>query len=336
VNQGHIGGLTIPLPPLDDQKRIVARVDELMALCDRLEAQQKERDTRHAALARASLTRFADAPSPTNLSFLFHKSYTIPPADLRKSILTLAVQGKLIPQEPKDEPVKESLSRNDQRRRTTAKRDRRADDANQTLLSAEDRWETVETWEWRGLADLVLFVDYRGKTPSKVAEGVRLLTAKNVRKGQINLVPEEFLSDEEYKAWMTRGVPKAGDVLFTTEAPMGNAAVVELTERFALAQRVICFQSYGAIDPQFLVLQISSDQFQFILDKNGTGVTAKGIKASKLKRLPIAVPPLAEQRRIVAKVGQLMALVDELETQLAASRTTAAKLLDAIVSELTA
>ena len=116
---------------------------------------------------------------------------------------------------------------------------------------------------------------------------------------------------------------------------MGNAAVVELTERFALAQRVICFQSYGALDPAFLVMQILSDQFQFILDRNGTGVTAKGIKASKLKQLPVAIPPLAEQRRIVAKVNQLMTLVDELDAQLTASRATAAKLLEAIVTELT-
>ena len=86
-----------PLPPLAEQKCIVAKVDELMALCDRLEMQQQERDKQHAALARASLTRFADAPTPANLDFLFHKSYAITPADLRKSILTLAVQGKLVP-----------------------------------------------------------------------------------------------------------------------------------------------------------------------------------------------------------------------------------------------
>ncbi len=335
VSQGSLDPIRIGLPPLAEQKRIVAKVDELMALCDRLEAQQQERETWHAALARASLARFADAPTPANLDYLFHSSFIIPPSSLRKSILTLAVQGKLVPQDPNDEPVEDSLARNDERRRETAASDHRADEENQPLLSGDDRWDIAETWAWRGLADLVLFVDYRGKTPAKLSSGVRLLTAKNVRKGQINLSPEEFLSESEYHAWMTRGFPKAGDVLFTTEAPMGNAAVIELTERFALAQRVICFQSYGALDPAFLVLQILSDQFQFILDKNGTGVTAKGIKASKLKQLPIAIPPLAEQRRIVAKVEQLMALVDGLETQLAASRATAANLLSALAAELT-
>jgi type I restriction enzyme S subunit len=324
-----------PLPPLAEQKRIVAKVDELMALCDRLEEQQQERESRHAVLARAALARFADAPTPANLQFLFHPSYAIPPADLRKSVLTLAVQGKLVPQDPNDEPAGELLARSDARRREIARSDHRADEENQPLLSADDRWEIADTWSWRGLADLVLFVDYRGKTPAKLSSGVRLLTAKNVRKGRISLTPEEFLSESEYHSWMTRGFPQAGDVLFTTEAPMGNVAVVQSTERFALAQRVICFQSYGALDPDFMVTQILCDQFQFVLDKNGTGVTAKGIKASKLKQLPVAVPPIAEQRRIVAKVDELMAMVDQLEAQLAASRVAAANLLAAAVAELT-
>ena len=107
----QINGTLLPLPPLAEQKRIVAKVDELMALCDRLEAQQQERETQHAALARASLARFADAPSPANLNCIFHKSYDIAPADLRKTILTLAVQGKLVPQDPNDESA-ETLNSN--------------------------------------------------------------------------------------------------------------------------------------------------------------------------------------------------------------------------------
>jgi type I restriction enzyme S subunit len=105
ISMGDIKGFAIPLPPLAEQKRIVAKVDELMSLCDRLETQQKEREEQASELTRASLSRFADAPTPANLEFLFHKSYTIPPADLRKSILTLAVQGKLVPQDPTDEPA---------------------------------------------------------------------------------------------------------------------------------------------------------------------------------------------------------------------------------------
>ena len=95
----------IPLPPLAEQKRSVAKVDELMTLCDRLEAQQQERETRHAALARASLARFADAPTPANLNLIFHSSYSVSPADLRKSILDLAVYGKLAAPAPDDDEV---------------------------------------------------------------------------------------------------------------------------------------------------------------------------------------------------------------------------------------
>jgi type I restriction enzyme S subunit len=236
-------------------------------------------------------------------------------AKIRELVLNLAVQGRLVQQDAVDEDVEHLLTRNDETRRASAKSDKRADVNNLPLLSSDDRWEIAKTWTWRALADLVLFVDYRGKTPTKLSHGIRLLTARNVRKGEINLSPEEFLSKEDYHAWMTRGFPKSGDVLFTTEAPMGNAAVVNLTGQFALAQRIICFQSYGAVDSSFLVLQILSTQFQLILDKNGTGVTAKGIKASKLKQLPIALPPLAEQKRIVAKVNELMALCDRLEAQ---------------------
>ena len=236
-------------------------------------------------------------------------------AKMRELILSLAVQGRLIQQDDSEQPVGELLTKNDAERQKVARNDRRAKEQRQTILSVDEQWTIPRSWAWRGLADLVLFVDYRGKTPKKISNGVRLITAKNVRKGHVNLFPEEFVSDTDYKAWMVRGIPKVADVLFTTEAPLGNAAVIDLAEKFALAQRVICFQNYGALDSQFLVYQILSKKFQNVLYKNGTGMTAKGIKAAKLKKLPIAVPPLAEQKRIVARVDELMALCDRLEAQ---------------------
>ena len=139
--QANLEQYSIPLPPLAEQKRIVAKVDELMALCDRLEAQQQERETRHAALARASLARFADAPTPANLNFLFHKSYAIPPADLRKSILTLAVQGKLVPQDPNDEPVEAILTRSSLEIRLRSRRHRTFSSAKTVALRSSLRFE---------------------------------------------------------------------------------------------------------------------------------------------------------------------------------------------------
>jgi type I restriction enzyme S subunit len=232
---------------------------------------------------------------------------------LRRFILDLAVRGKLVEQDPDDESVPQQLSLNDNVRNAVAQSDRRVESHRLTLLAGKERWPGPSSWEWSALADLVLFIDYRGQTPTKVERGVRLITAKNVKQGFIDRSPEEFLSEEEYHRWMTRGLPQEGDVLFTTEAPMGNAAVVRLPEHFALAQRIICLRPFGAIAPEFLALQLLSGPFQSILNKTATGLTAKGIKAAKLKRLPVAVPPLAEQHRIVTRVYELMALSDRLE-----------------------
>lgn len=332
-----------PLSPLAEQHRIVAKVNELMALCDRLEEAQAERERLRGRLTAASLHRLnqpADVgKSPAFREHVrFHLSHlhrlTMRPEQivaLRHTILSLAVGGRLVSQCPNDEPVLVQLAASDVVRAATARVDRRADREGNTLLAAEEKWTTPDSWEWRALADLVLFIDYRGRTPKKTEGGVRLITAKNIKKGLVSLSPEEFVSEAEYEAWMTRGIPRDGDVLFTTEAPMGNAAVVHLTKRFALAQRVITFRPYGAIHPGFLVLQLLSDPFQLILDKTATGLTAKGIKAAKLKRLPIAVPPLAEQHRIVAKVHELIAVCDRLKAQLTTAQIESRFLLEAVL-----
>lgn len=329
-----------PLPPEAEQYRIVAKVAELMAVCDRLEAAQRERESHRdllAASAHHHLNNGGDEETLRSYAqfFIGHLPRLTARPDqikkLRETILNLAVRGKLVEQRQAEGSSSSLLVDNDGARQVMAKQDRRADAPRQELLAPRLRWTIPSSWQWSALADTVLFIDYRGKTPNKIAGGVRLITAKNVKKGLIDLFPEEFLSESEYRTWMTRGLPQDGDVLFTTEAPMGNAAVVKLKERFALAQRVICFRPYGAVDPDFLTIQILSDPFQTILDDLATGLTAKGIKAAKLKRVPLAVPPVAEQRRIAAKVDELMALCDQLEARLTATQTETGRLLESVL-----
>jgi type I restriction enzyme S subunit len=167
------------------------------------------------------------------------------------------------------------------------------------------------------LQSVVQFIDYRGKTPKKTSSGVRLYTAKNIRRGYINQQPDEFVTQATYDEWMTRGFPQRGDVLFTTEAPMGNAALVDTDERFALAQRTINFHPYAGFSGAYLVLLLLSPWFQYELAARATGMTATGIKAAKLRLIRIPVPPLAEQERIVARVDELMAKLEQLEQHLA-------------------
>lgn len=208
----------VAIPPLAEQKRIVAKVDELMALCDRLEAQQQERDTRHAVLARAALARFADAPTPANLSLLFHPAYAITPAHVRKTILTLAVQGKLVPQDANGEPAEEFITTVRNAALESGYRGRtNSEDDNNPKFAAHVPDDLPPGWSVCPLEDLFRFIDYRGRTPVRRSSGVRLITAKNVKKGFISNEPVEFIDEDVYPKWMTRGFPKKGDLLFVTE-----------------------------------------------------------------------------------------------------------------------
>ena len=156
-------------------------------------------------------------------------------------------------------------------------------------------------------------VDYRGKTPEKVDEGIFLVTAKNIKNGYIDYTAsQEYVKPEEYEEIMHRGKPQIGDVLFTTEAPLGQVANVDRTD-IALAQRVIKFRTdEKTMDNYYLKYWILSDGFQKHLSTYATGSTAKGIKASKLGLLRIIIPPIEEQRNIVKYLDVKCRTIDEL------------------------
>jgi type I restriction enzyme, S subunit len=321
VSLGDLKGLHVVVPPLAEQKRIVAKVDELMALCDRLEAQQQERDTRHASLARASLARFAEAPTPANLNFLFHDSYTIEPADLRKSILTLAVQGKLVPQDPGESAGAED-----------------------TLFEEEDSLTATEIpslpngWRIAPLGKVAeQIVDCPHSTPKWTEVGKICVRTNQFRPGYLDLSAPRYVSEETFIERTQRIKPQQDDILYSREGGiLGVACRVPPNVHLCLGQRMMLIRVRSSIAPQFLELILNSPLITEIARRETTGGAAPRINVSTVKAYPIPVPPIAEQRRIVAKVDQLMALVDQLEAQLTVSRATATSLMNAVVAELTA
>ena len=138
--------------------------------------------------------------------------------------------------------------------------------------------------------------DYRGKTPDKTDEGVFLVTARNVRMGHIDYAcSQEYVSLDDYDEIMRRGKPKMGDILFTTEAPLGNVALVD-REDIALAQRIVRFRFRPThFVGRFAVYAMRADFFQSQLRSLSTGSTAEGLKASKLSELQLIAPPTSEQ-----------------------------------------
>lgn len=315
-----------------------------MALCDQLEAQQQARRQLQTTLRRATLQALASTQTPRDLqtdwSLLadsFGQLFSAPEdvTDLRATVLDLAILGRLTEQLSGDEPViglvdrclaakTKRLASGEMKRKTAS-----ATDVIQLEMDVPAFWRLVP------LQDLFQFIDYRGQTPKKTESGVVLVTAKNVRPGRLHRDPVEYISEKSYKDWMTRGFPKIGDILFTTEAPLGNVALIETTPAFALAQRIIDLQPFTDFNTKCVMYFMMSPKFQALLERNSTGMTAKGIKAAKLKQLELPIPPAEAQTRIVERVEKFLRLCDDFEKQLRDANKLAERLAVASVATLT-
>ena len=151
---------------------------------------------------------------------------------------------------------------------------------------------------------MAAIIDYRGKSPEKTTFGIPLITAKIVKGGRI-MVPDEFIAPDQYDKWMRRGLPQRGDVVMTTEAPLGEIAQLDGT-KVALAQRLITLRGKeGMIGNDFLKFLMQSRFVQEELKSRATGTTVLGIRQSELRRVRLPVPPIEEQRRIAEVLGAL-------------------------------
>jgi type I restriction enzyme S subunit len=355
-------GILIPLPPLTEQHRIVAKVDELMALCDQLEAAKTEREQSRDRLVAASLHRL-NSPADTvetdvpNLpaqqadAFRDHARFvfdhlprlTTRPEhikQLRQTILNLAVSGKLVPQDPNDEPAEELLKRLAQTKQQKDMQNRKG--AKLQQLNGENDevpFQIPLNWLWLQIGTLFEVAGGIQKTPLRApkSNAFPYLGVGNVYRGRIDLtIVKEFeLQDGELERWRL----EVGDLLIIE----GNGSLSEIG-RCAVWNGEIerCVHQNHVIRCRPLDLQISPFVLQFLNSPAGMAImqrlaiTSSGLyslSVGKIRQIEVPFPPLAEQHRIVARVDELMALCDQLEAQLTATEADSHRLLEAVLHE---
>lgn len=150
----------------------------------------------------------------------------------------------------------------------------------------------------QSLNDVCNFIDYRGKTPEKSERGIPLITAKNVKNNTFSIEPQEFIPEDNYESVMTRGIPQPNDVLFTTEAPMGNVCrIPNIYEKFCVGQRIITMQPHSdVLTSEYLEHILLSRGFQDKLWQNSSGSTVKGIRSKLLGMILIPIPSIEQQK----------------------------------------
>jgi len=349
INDSEFAQLPLPLPPLGEQHRIVAKVDELMALCDRLEAAHAEREKRRDRLAAASLHRLnqpadADGTSSSRGGAGFQLSYlarftTRPdqiPA-LRQAILNLAVQGRLVPQDSRDEHAADLLKRIRGEKARLVKdgvgpaQKPVSHDPDETVLPPPARWDSVSFGD---VCNLVTSGS-RGWAEFYSKTGPKFIRAQNIRFGRLLL--DDLASVTLPKnAEGTRTQVSKGDLLVViTGAGVTNPALLDrdLGQAY-ISQHVALIKPTTTSISRWLLLSLMAPvAARNTLVERAYGAGKPGLNLDNIRSLSIPLPPLAEQHRIVAKVDELMALCDKLEAQLTTTQTESRRLLDAVLHE---
>lgn len=332
-----------PLPPLAEQHRIVAKVDELMALCDRLESARAERETTRDRLAAASLARL-NAPDPETFPddarFVLGVLPTITMRSdqikqIRQTILNLAVRGKLVPQDPNDEAASELLKKIALEKETLAAAGRRKSVGPAAeVAKIQPDSEMPPGWIATNLRSVCTSVTDGDHLPPPQSEsGIPFLVIGNVRDQRIDFAGSRFVPLEYYETLDPIRRPESGDLLYTLVGSFGIPVLVRDDRPFCVQRHIGILRPSKLVDVRFLAYSMES---QFVFDQAttcATGIAQKTVPLSGLRRIAIPLPPIPEQRRIVAKVDELLALCDQLKMNLVDATDTRRRLLDALLAE---
>ena len=334
------------LPPLAEQRRIVAKIDELMARCDELEKLKSERDRKQITVHKAALNRLLTAKDHSDFQTSWHfitqhfsELYSVKEnlAELRKAILQLAVMGKLVPQDPSDQPANELIKEIEKEKTRLVKEKKiKAQKPLQETKPKELPYQLPQNWEWCYLDDIcTLITDGTHHTPQYTETGVPFLSVKDISSGKINFSTTRFISEQEHHELIKRCHPEKGDVLLTKVGTTGIAVPINTNKEFGIFVSVSLLKLVqNFIDTDYVTQLINSPLVKKYSSDGTEGVGNKNLVLRKIKSFLIPLPPLAEQHRIVSKIDQLMTLCDELEKQIDTAESKQTNLLNSLMAKV--
>ena len=379
VSLGKVRSFIIALPPLEEQHRIVAKVEELMGLCDALEAQTEASISAHQTLVETLLNAllqpntnqpavcpelslieslasspepsFADSLEPAlNESFVeswqrvaehFDTLFTTAASidTLKQTILQLAVMGKLVPQDPNDEPATKLLERIAAEKAQLIKDGRIKKQKTLPVITDEEKsFELPNGWVYTRLDELCLSVS-SGSTPPKSelneTSGIPFLKVYNIQNQVIDFEERTlFVSEGSHLGKLKRSILYPGDVVMNLVGPpLGKIAIIPNTyPEWNCNQNIICFRPLEIRLNLYIYTYLTAQIFLNQIELVGSA-GQDFISGTKSRAIVLPFPPLEEQHRIVAKVDELMTLCDQLKARLSDAQTTQLHLTDAIVEQ---
>jgi len=339
----------IPLPPLTEQRRIVAKIDQLMVRCDELEKLRADHDHKRIAAHTAALNRLLTATESVtfsatwafitqNFGELYLDKENV--AELRKAILQLAVMGKLVPQDANDQPASELLKEIAAAKKRLVKEGKiKTPKPLPEIRPEEVPYEVPKGWEWVRFGELATEITTGpfGSMIHKsdyIENGVPLINPSHMVNGKIIHDQNVTVSAKKAKELDSHKLFE-GDIVMARRGEMGRCAIVDThSHQWLCGTGSFVLRFIRKIDRSYILTLFKAESVRAYLGGNSVGATMTNLNHGILNKMPVPLPPLAEQHRIVAKIDQLMSLCDELENQIEAAACKQTDLLDAVMAQV--
>ena len=286
----QVDKLLIPLPPLDEQKRIVEKIEELLPLVERYEK----------AWARLE---------ELNKKF---------PLDMQKAILGQAIQGKLVEQRAEEGTGQELFEAiQEEKQKLIEKGKLKKQKALPEITEDEIPFEIPETWKWVKCGDILNIVSAKRVHQSDWQnKGIPFYRAREISKlSKFGTVDNDlFISEELFNSLSVYGLPEKNDLMVSAVGTLGKTYIVKENDRFYYKDAsVLCFKNYAQINAMFLKYAMDSSLMKNQIEANSRGTTVGTLTIVRTSNYIIPLPPLAEQKRIVEKIEELLPLVEKLK-----------------------